>query len=281
MKKIYLVPNFVTTLGMLSGFYSVICSVRYEFIPAAWAIVIAAVFDMLDGRIARLAKATSSFGVEYDSLADVISFGIAPAILLYTWGLEPYGRAGWLIAFLFLACGALRLARFNVMTEVLSKNFFQGLPIPIAANAVSTFVIFNDMTNWPGWSGHASTQTFALCMSLVLSALMISTLPFPSFKELNWKSRATFGLLLVAMVGTVLLIAKPEITFFLLISAYILASLVWYVYRKILKKISKGNAQSLGLSNDGVGKNTFALKDDHKSERRLEQSSKAAPYESQ
>ncbi len=245
MKKIYLVPNFVTTLGMLSGFYSVICSTRYEFIPAAWAILAASVFDMLDGRIARLAKATSSFGVEYDSLADLISFGVAPAMLLFTWGLEPYGRLGWLVAFLFLACGALRLARFNVMTGVISKAFFQGLPIPIAANMVSTFVIFNDMTNWPGWSGHARTQYFTLALSLMLSSLMISTLPFPSFKELNWRSRANFGFLMIAVFSTILIVAQPEVSLFLIISAYVTVSILWYTYRRFVKKIPKHHAVSL------------------------------------
>ena len=129
MRKVYLVPNFVTTANMLCGFYSIIASIHLEFSAAAWAIVAAGIFDMLAGRIARLAKATSQFGVEYDSLSDLISFGIAPAILLYQWALEPYDRLGWLAAFLFLACGALRLARFNVNSSSLPKNYFQGLPI--------------------------------------------------------------------------------------------------------------------------------------------------------
>ena len=126
MKKIYLVPNFVTTANMFSGFYSIIASTHGEFVTASWAIIAAGIFDMLDGRIARLAKATSQFGVEYDSLSDLLSFGVAPAILLYQWALEPYDRLGWIAAFLYLACGALRLARFNVNTESQPKNFFQG-----------------------------------------------------------------------------------------------------------------------------------------------------------
>src|SRR5262249_10530718 len=142
MRKIYIVPNIVTTANMFCGFFSVIASIRADFVTAAWAIVAASVFDMLDGRIARLAKATIQFGVEYDSLSDLISFGMGPGILLFEWALNPFDRLGWLAAFLFLACGALRLARFNVNVAVTPKNYFQGLPIPMAAGMIATFVIF-------------------------------------------------------------------------------------------------------------------------------------------
>src|SRR6185312_10258797 len=108
---------------------SMIASIHGDFVTASWAVIAATIFDALDGRVARLAKATSQFGVEYDSLSDLISFGMAPAVLLYQWALQPFDRLGWLAAFLFLVCGALRLARFNVMTGVISKKYFQGLPI--------------------------------------------------------------------------------------------------------------------------------------------------------
>src|SRR3954462_3951161 len=123
MRKIYIVPNFVTTANMFCGFFSIIASIRSEFPSAAWAIVAAAVFDGLDGRVARLAKATSQFGVEYDSLSDLMSFGMAPAVLLFQWALHPWERLGWLAAFLFMTCGALRLARFNVNSSSLPKGF--------------------------------------------------------------------------------------------------------------------------------------------------------------
>src|ERR1700743_2127063 len=148
MRKIYIVPNFVTTANMFCGFYSVIASIKSEFSTAAWAIIAASVFDMLDGRIARLAKATSQFGVEYDSLSDLISFGMAPAVLFYVWALQPFERIGWLAAVLYLICGALRLARFNVTTAKLSGKYFQGLPIPMAAGMIATFIIFNQTLNW-------------------------------------------------------------------------------------------------------------------------------------
>ena len=189
MKKIYLVPNFVTTANMFSGFCSIVASTHKEFDTACWAIVAAGVFDMLDGRIARLAKATSQFGLEYDSLSDLLSFGVAPAILLYQWALQPYERLGWLAAFLYLTCGALRLARFNVNTDSQPKGYFQGLPIPMAAGMVSTFVLFSHEIGWEG----ASQSPVVLVLTFLLAGLMVSTIPFPSFKEFHWRSKATFG----------------------------------------------------------------------------------------
>lgn len=220
MRKVYLVPNFVTTANMFCGFYSIIAAVREDYLAAAWAIVAAGVFDMLDGRIARLAKATSQFGVEYDSLSDLISFGVSPAVLLYLWALQPYDRLGWLAAFLFMTCGALRLARFNVNSGAGPKGYFQGLPVPIAAGLISTFIIFNHSTGWPG-----ATQHWILIMTLTLASLMISTIRFPSFKELNWRSRASFGYLMVGVLSMILIAVRPEITLFLLLSAYLVLSL--------------------------------------------------------
>src|SRR4051812_23112240 len=182
MRKIYIVPNFVTTANMFCGFYSIIASIRSEFSSSAWAIVGAGIFDMLDGRIARLAKATSQFGVEYDSLSDLISFGIAPGILLYQWALEPYDRLGWSAAFLFVTCGALRLARFNVNSGTQPSTYFQGLPIPMAAGVVSTFIIFNQAVGWPSFR-----PNFVLFLTFGLASLMVSTIQFPSCKELNWR----------------------------------------------------------------------------------------------
>lgn len=225
MRKIYIVPNIVTTANLFSGFYSVIASIHGDFILASWAIMAAAVFDMLDGRIARLAKATSEFGVQYDSMSDLISFGLAPAILLHQWSLEPFGRLGWLTAFLFCACGALRLARFNVFAHTLPKNYFQGLPIPMAAAIVATFVIFCDSVPIQG-----SRDNWVIGITLLLSTLMVSTLKFPSFKELNWRSRASFGYLMIGVLGMILIAVRPEVTLFVLLSSYVGLSLVWNIY---------------------------------------------------
>lgn len=223
IRKIYIVPNFVTTANMFCGFYSMIAAIQGDFEIAAWAILAAAVFDMLDGRIARLAKATSQFGVEYDSLSDLMSFGAAPAILLHQWALEPFGRLGWLAAFLFLACGALRLARFNVTSTIQSKKYFQGLPIPMGAGVVATFIIFVhqylDFEDLPKW--------IVLVLTFGLASLMVSTLRFPSFKELNWRSRGSFGFLMVGVMAMILIAAKPELMLFLLLATYVTLSLLW------------------------------------------------------
>lgn len=233
MRKIYIVPNIVTTANMFCGFYSAISSINGDYVGAAWAILAAAVFDALDGRVARLAKATSQFGVEYDSLSDLISFGLAPALLLHQWALAPFGRLGWLAAFLFLACGALRLARFNVTSATLPKAFFQGLPIPGAAGMVATFIIFHNTMGWPaeGPSDRSGRQLVALVLTFGLASLMVSTIKFPSFKELNWRSRASFGYLLIGVLVMILIAARPEVTLFLLGLTYVGLSLAWNLVR--------------------------------------------------
>ena len=222
MRKVYLIPNFVTTANMFCGFYSAIASIHQDFGAAAWAIVAAGVFDMLDGRIARLAKATSQFGVEYDSLSDLISFGLAPSLLLYQWALEPYGRLGWCAAFLFMACCALRLARFNVNSNILPKGYFQGLPTPMAAGMIATFIIFNQTIAWPSFR-----PTFVLFLTFGLATLMVSNLKFPSFKEFNWRSRESFGFLMVGILTMILVAIKPEVTLFLTLAGYVSLSVVW------------------------------------------------------
>jgi CDP-diacylglycerol--serine O-phosphatidyltransferase len=215
-----------------------IASIKGEWEQAAWLIILASVFDMLDGRIARLAKATSEFGVQYDSLSDLTSFGIAPAVLLYQWALHPFDRLGWLAAFLFAACGALRLARFNVSSHILPKNYFQGLPIPMAAGIVATFIIFTSAIEWP-----EDPSNFVLVLTFGLASLMISTVRFPSFKELNWRSRASFGYLMIGVLGLILLAVRPEFTLFFALSGYVVVSLLWRLVCRI-----RGEADSSGSS---------------------------------
>lgn len=248
MRKIYLVPNIVTTGNMFCGFYSMIAAIHSDYVVASWAILAASIFDMLDGRIARMARATSQFGVEYDSLSDLISFGMAPAVLLYQWALQPFDRLGWIAAFLFLACGALRLARFNVTTVTQAKNYFQGLPIPMAAGMVATFIIFNQALDWP--SDGEIRDFSVLLLTFALAALMVSTIRFPSFKELNWRSRASFGFLMIGVMSMILIAVKPEVTLFLILTAYIAASLVWN-----LVLLLKGQAHGVVVSSKPAEQN--------------------------
>ena len=238
MRKIYLVPNLVTTANMFCGFFSIVASIENDFLIAAWAILVAAIFDMLDGRIARLAKATSQFGVEYDSLSDLVSFGLAPALLMYQWALEPYGRLGLLASFFYVCCGALRLARFNIHTGKVAKSYFEGVASPIAAGSVSTFVIFQSALIWPNDLTWVSRETWVLTQALGLGSLMVSTIPFPSFKDLNWRSRSSFGYLMVAVLCMILIAVRPEVTLFLLNTAYLVVSLGYSVFRLFKPKVT-------------------------------------------
>lgn len=236
MRKIYIIPNLVTTANLYCGFSSITSAIHRDFQSAAWFIVAAAVFDALDGRVARMAKATSKFGVEYDSLSDLVSFGMAPALLLYTWALEPFGRLGSLASFLYACCAALRLARFNVNTETVSKAYFQGVASPIAAGSIATFAIFHASTGLPTENGWISREGIALTQALALGSLMVSSIPFPSFKELNWRARSSFGYLMIAVMIMVLIAVRPEITLFVVVSLYLIASLAWNAYRLLSGK---------------------------------------------
>lgn len=212
---IYLLPNLVTTANIFFGFYACIASIKGQFTMAAYAIVAAAIFDLLDGRLARLTRSTSKFGAEYDSLCDLISFGMAPAVMLYLWALEPYGRIGWLACFLFVACGALRLARFNVQAGVVEKAYFQGLPIPMAAGIVASSVLaFTDMEI------EAKGNPMLLAMTFLLAFVMVSTFRYRSFKDLDLKQRLPFSYLIAGVMILVIVAYRPEVNLFILFMTY-------------------------------------------------------------
>ncbi|MDO8785885.1 MAG: CDP-diacylglycerol--serine O-phosphatidyltransferase, partial [Syntrophales bacterium] len=186
MKKgVYVLPNLLTTASLYCGFYSVIASLKGDFSIAAVAILISFVLDGLDGRIARMTNTLSRFGAEYDSLSDLVAFGVAPAILTYTWALSSYGKWGWMAAFLFVVCGALRLARFNIQINIIESRVFNGLPIPGAAAVVSTCVLLFYHLGGAGKFNNLS----ALIIIPALSLLMVSNIKYYSFKDLNFFSR--------------------------------------------------------------------------------------------
>jgi len=184
MKKgIYIAPSLLTTAALFFGFASVLASFRGDFERAAWAIVAAGIFDMLDGKVARLTNTTSKFGVEYDSLSDLISFGVAPAVLAYAWALEPFGRSGSLAAFLYVACAALRLARFNVQSETVEKDKFKGLPTPGGAGMIAATVLFY---YYMGGSGAFPEKHVTLLLLVYfLAFLMVSNVAYWSTKEMG------------------------------------------------------------------------------------------------
>ena len=159
-RSVYLLPNLLTSMSLFGGFYSIIATIDGKFVYASIAIFLACLCDVFDGAVARKTGSASRFGVEYDSLADLVSFGVAPGLLAYMWALKGYGRFGWLAAFLYVACGALRLARFNVQVDSVQKKQFLGLPIPMAAMAMASSVLFfNEM----GISVEAKKITSCLC----------------------------------------------------------------------------------------------------------------------
>lgn len=225
---IYILPNMMTTANLFCGFYSMIFSIKGDFKNAAIAVVVAAIFDLLDGRLARLTHATSKFGAEYDSLCDLVSFGVAPAMLMYLWALEPFGRLGLMACFLFAACGALRLARFNVQIGIVEKNYFQGLPIPMAAGIVaSSYMAFEDL----GWKPSEWQGALLFAMVVLLAIVMVSNFRYRSFKDLDLKERLPFKYLILGVLILVVVALKPEVMLFVLFLTYATLGAIFGVLR--------------------------------------------------
>jgi CDP-diacylglycerol--serine O-phosphatidyltransferase len=217
-RGIFLLPSLLTTGNLFGGFLALVFTVHQRYFEATLAIFVAMVMDALDGRVARLMRATSQFGVEYDSLADVISFGVAPAFLLYTFALRDLGRPAWFGAFLFVVCGALRLARFNVQTAVTDRRYFVGLPIPAAAGLVASTVLLLHA------AGPSRATRAALAAGMYLVALlMVSTFRYWSFKEIDFARRWPVQTLLVVVLGVMIVATNPEWFLFALFAGYALS----------------------------------------------------------
>lgn len=223
---IYVLPNLLTTVNMFCGFFAMIYAINGSYLNAAYAIVVAALFDMLDGRVARWTNSTSEFGAQLDSLCDVVSFGVAPGLLLFLWALEPFGRLGWMAAFFYVACGALRLARFNVQIHVVEKAFFQGLPIPMAAGIVASSVLaFEDMNL------DASRSWAVLAMTFLLGFVMVSSFRYRSFKDIDLKRRLPFTYLVVGVFLFAIIALRPEVMLFILFLTYALLGAIFGILR--------------------------------------------------
>jgi len=222
-KGIYVLPSLLTLASLFCGFYAIVATLNGRYIHAAVAILVSAFFDGMDGKVARLTRATSRFGEEFDSLSDLVAFGVAPGLLAFSWALRPYGRLGWLAAFLYVACGALRLARFNVQMNTVEYRYFRGLPIPAAACLVAATVLF--------------TRHF-ICLLLIflLAFLMVSNMRYQSFKDLVLLKRKPFGTLVAMILAIVVVMAEPEIVILIFASSYLLLGpintiLGWYKKR--------------------------------------------------
>jgi CDP-diacylglycerol--serine O-phosphatidyltransferase len=232
--NIYILPNLFTTGNMFFGFFSMIKSLDGDFLMAAYSIVAAAIFDLLDGRVARLTHATSKFGMEYDSLSDLVSFGVAPSILLYLWALKPFGRIGWLASFIYLACGALRLARFNVQVASIEKKYFQGLPSPIAAGIVATSVMAVQAAQIA-----PHKNIFILLMTILLGFVMVSSFRYRSFKELDFRQRKPFSVVVLGLCLFVFIALRPEVNLFIAFITYALIGAISGVLTPARKKMSQ------------------------------------------
>jgi CDP-diacylglycerol--serine O-phosphatidyltransferase len=236
-KGIYILPNLFTTGNLFCGFWAIISVFQEKFFYSAVAILLACAFDILDGKVARLSGATSKFGVQYDSLADLVSFGIAPALLAFSWALRPYGKFGWLAAFLFVVCGALRLARFNVQSASGEVKYFKGLPIPAAASMIAlTILLYLRLieTNWV-------KDIVILVMIYILAFLMVSNIKYLSFKELDLAKRKPFSIFIFVILSMIVIIMEPTLVLFVFILAYVFSGPVNMIRawrkRRVLRKL--------------------------------------------
>jgi len=218
-RGIYVLPNLLTSANLFCGFYAVVAAIQGHFLKGAIAIMVAALFDALDGKIARVTRTVSRFGLEYDSLCDVISFGVAPGILIYLWALQPFGRLGWLAALIFVACGTLRLARFNTQAHVIGSDYFNGLPIPAAASMIAATVLLYYRLGGTGTTKHITI----LIMIYVLSFLMVSTIKYYSFKHMELFKKMRFNMLVIIVMFFIVIAAEPSIACFLIMLCYVLS----------------------------------------------------------
>ncbi|CUI04444.1 CDP-diacylglycerol--serine O-phosphatidyltransferase [Massilia antarctica] len=240
-RGIYLLPNAFTTAALFCGFYAIVMAMNQRFEHAGWAIFIAMILDGLDGRIARLTNTQSEFGAQYDSLADMVSFGAAPALVIYEWSLRGLGKFGWLAAFVYCAGAALRLARFNTNIEVVDKRFFQGLPSPAAAAMVAGFVL---MMSDLGFSG-AELPWFSWGIALFAGLTMVTNVPFYSFKDVNFRKSVPFiAVFLIALALALVSIDPPKVLMPLFV-IYGLSGYAVYAWR-----LAKGKPVSIVQTDD-------------------------------
>lgn len=232
-KGIYLLPNLLTLGALFAGFYAIIAGMNGSFNAAGWAILIAAVLDGLDGRVARLTNTQSAFGAQFDSLADMVSFGVAPALIMFSWSLSSLGNAGWAASFIFISCAALRLARFNVQLGTVDKRFFLGLQSPVAAGLV-TFVV------WVGYKYQIEVtwvvSVGTAVLTIFVGLLMISNYRYYSFKEIHFKGTVPYVVFLMAVILLVVIAQNPHEVLLLMCLLYAASGPVVGLYKRTAGK---------------------------------------------
>ena len=227
-KGIYILPNLFTLAGLFGGFYAIVMAMNGRFDQAAIGVFSAMVLDSLDGRVARMTNTQSAFGEQMDSLADMVSFGAAPALIAYVWALTGLGRWGWIAAFVYCACAALRLARFNVNTAVVDKRFFQGLPSPAAAALVAGFIWLMDEAGFQG----EEVRWYMFALTLYAGLTMVTNVPFYSFKDLSLKRSVPFAVIVLIALGIAVINIDPPTVMFGLFVIYGFSGYVLYAWRK-------------------------------------------------
>ncbi|MEY3095162.1 MAG: CDP-diacylglycerol--serine O-phosphatidyltransferase [Burkholderiaceae bacterium] len=246
-QSIYLLPNLFTTACLFSGFFAIVMAMNNQFAQAAVAIFVAMVLDSLDGRVARLTNTTSDFGANYDSLADMVSFGVAPALVAYVYALQGMGKLGWLAAFIYVAGAALRLARFNTNIGVVDKRFFQGLPSPAAAALVAGLIwLVTDLheARFITYSA-ADLRWLVWGVTLYAGVTMVSMVPFYSFKDINLRRSVPFVFVALGALVLVLVSQDPPSMLFLAVAAYALSGYVLFFWRR-----AKGRGGDLFVESD-------------------------------
>jgi len=231
-RGIYLLPNLFTTGALFSGFFAVIAAMNGRFESAALAIFIAMILDGLDGRVARMTNTQSDFGAEYDSLSDMVSFGVAPALIMYTWSLNTMGKIGWLASFIYVVGAALRLARFNTQVGHADKRYFQGLASPAAAGLLAGFVwLAAENENING----ESLKYLVFVLTVGAGLLMVSNVKYRSFKDLDLKNKVPFVTILIMVLVFISIVYQPPLILFTIFALYSFSGLLGYLIRKIKK----------------------------------------------
>jgi len=241
-RGVYLLPNVLTTFGLFAGFFAIILATKGQYADAAIAIFVAMLFDGLDGRVARLTNTQSSFGEQYDSMADMLSFCVAPALLVYFWQFSDLGKIGWLGAFVYTAAGALRLARFNTQIGVEDKRYFQGLPSPAAAALVAGMVWTKQSIGVTDYDQYLTLISWIILVGA--GVLMVSNVRYYSFKEINLKGRSSFKLLLIATLIIIVITLWPSVILFVFFLAYALSGLIMTMIEVRKKRQMKKRAKN-------------------------------------
>lgn len=235
-RGIYLLPNAFTTAALFCGFFAIVMAMNHRFGSATSAIFIAMVLDSLDGRVARMTRTQSEFGAQYDSLSDMVSFGAAPALVIYEWSLKGMGKLGWMAAFIFCAAAALRLARFNTNIAVVDKRYFQGLPSPAAAAIIASYVMMMDKMKWAG--GDFCWLSWGI--TLFAGLTMVTNIPFYSFKDINFRKSVPFIAVFLIVLICVVVMSDPPKVMFALVVLYGLSGYLVYFWR-----LAKGKPVSI------------------------------------